>query len=225
MKTPPFVLDEPGVYALGHDMLGMYIGCSKNVLTRFKRHKSKLIANKHSNEKLQDAWNTSGGAGFSFVVLEVTPFYYEAENFWVNEFDTFRNGLNRSAGGGGFKQHSTETRKKISIGKLGDKNPAKKSGAAISAALRGRSLSESHKLAISKAGKGKMSGDKNPAKRLEVRAKISAAMLGKTYGPRPAQSKALTGRVGVNNGVTAKRVSPEDAKELFALGWVAGNLK
>jgi len=42
----------------------------------------------------------------------------------------------------------------------------------------GKKITEEHKMKISKANKGRLAGDKNPSKRLEVRVKISKAKMG-----------------------------------------------
>lgn len=226
VKMPPFVKDEPGVYALSHPVSGIYIGCSKTILTRLYSHLGLLKRNKHPNKKLQSAWSIANGKNFEFCVLSVTADYYQAEHRWISDFDSYRNGLNNTSGGErGFEAHTPEVRERLSKTKQGDLNPAKKSGALISAGLKGRKLTEEHRKNISLGGKGKQAGDLNPAKRPEVRAKISASQKGKIRGPRPKQAQALQGRFAMNNGTITRVVHPEEAASLAAQGWVRGRKK
>lgn len=226
MKLPPCFINEPGVYAIGHDELGVYVGCSKNVPARVGRHRAHLVRGIHPNKKLQAAWTATSGEGFSVCVLESTESYYAAEKKWIALFDSCFNGFNATTGGNrGFVLHDEDARNAISASKLGELNPAKRSGKAISEALTGRKLSEQTKVKISLSGKGKQLGDANPARRPEVRAKLSAAMKGKRLGPRPEHAAKLIGKVAVNNGVVCRLVQKEEAELLLAAGWSKGRKK
>lgn len=59
----------------------------------------------------------------------------------------------------------------------------------------------------------KTTGDLNPAKRPEVRAKISKSNVGNT---------ATKGRVWMNNGIERKMIKPEQINEYLLIGWKIG---
>lgn len=46
-----------------------YIGSSKNIKSRFSRHKTSLRKNIHENTYLQNAWNKDGEGSFCFNIL------------------------------------------------------------------------------------------------------------------------------------------------------------
>lgn len=63
--------DVPGVYTIYNKISGeRYIGSSLNVRRRCRFHESKLRSEKHTNAKLQHAWNKHGAGAFVFVLLE-----------------------------------------------------------------------------------------------------------------------------------------------------------
>ena len=47
-----------------------YVGSSKNIKVRWKRHKNDLNKNCHYNPHLQNAWNKYGEKNFKFIVIE-----------------------------------------------------------------------------------------------------------------------------------------------------------
>lgn len=80
----------------------VYIGRTKNPRKRQNDHFSYLRKGKHPNTHLQRAFNKYGEGSFYFEVLEkFIPDDKVAvrEIHWVNEFDSYRNGFNRSFGG------------------------------------------------------------------------------------------------------------------------------
>lgn len=216
---PPFVDEEPGVYAIHDSDGGVYVGCSKNIPARLRYHRAKLKANKHPNERMQAAWNARGEGAFIACVLEPTSDYYAAEARWVAAFDCVAQGWNRAPGGGGFQSHTLATRQKIALAKRGSRNPAKNNRDAISAGLRGRALSDEHRANIGAAVRGKLLGELNPAKRPEVRAKIAAARRGVPVGPRPQHAESMRGRISITDGTTTKRVRPESLDAFLIAGW------
>lgn len=50
----------------------VYIGSSKNVLTRLRKHRLDLRKGKHHSSRLQHAWNKYGEKNFRFEILEIT---------------------------------------------------------------------------------------------------------------------------------------------------------
>jgi group I intron endonuclease len=65
-----------------------YVGSAVNFSRRKARHFSELRHNKHSNSKLQNAWNKYGEKSFVFVVVEEvqdTTLLLKVENRWLKE--------------------------------------------------------------------------------------------------------------------------------------------
>jgi len=61
-----------GVYLIKNKITGnYYVGSSVNIYRRSSGHKSKLLANKHSNQHLQNAINKYGIENFCFEILEL----------------------------------------------------------------------------------------------------------------------------------------------------------
>lgn len=85
-----------GIYSLYFEEIDskVYIGQSVNIEKRYKDHKSALQTQKHTNYKLQEAYNLYGFPQFS--VIEKCSFEELdiLEIFWTNEFDSIINGLN-----------------------------------------------------------------------------------------------------------------------------------
>ena len=95
------------------------------------------------------------------------------------------------------KNHSEETKYKISIALKGVPKPSRTAehSAKISVALKGVPKSEETKAKQSAAVKGKPSSNKGNPRSEETKAKISAAMKGKKRGPRtPEQNAANSAR-------------------------------
>lgn len=80
-----------------------YVGQTKDFDKRWRQHSSRLLANKHENYHLQNAWNKYGADNFVFVIIEECPSDCRdgREMFWIKEKDSFANGYNLDQGGGG----------------------------------------------------------------------------------------------------------------------------
>jgi|688.fasta_scaffold441283_3 group I intron endonuclease len=79
-----------GVYMIKNIINGLvYIGSSNKMRHRRNQHFSCLRANKHSNNKLQNAFNKYGEENFFFSVLEICSenVLIEKEQFWIDFFD------------------------------------------------------------------------------------------------------------------------------------------
>lgn len=87
-----------GIYALSfNDYNSIYIGQSVNIEQRTGKHISLLKHNKHYNGKLQNMFNEHGAPTVDIIEICSIPELTQKENFWINEFDTFKNGLNLRA--------------------------------------------------------------------------------------------------------------------------------
>ena len=96
-----------------------YIGQSKDIDTRWKKHIYELTHNKHHNDYLQKSWNKYGKENFRFYNLERCCFEMldEKERYWIDYYDTLdRNcGYNLKDGGqNGGSTLTIETREKLS---------------------------------------------------------------------------------------------------------------
>lgn len=105
----------------------IYIGSAVNLRNRRRQHFNELRQNKHSNPKLQRAWNKYGEQAFIFEVLElVLPIFLTArEQYWFNKLKPFgRKGFNiaREAGSQLGFNHSPEARERIGRSQIGKKN-------------------------------------------------------------------------------------------------------
>lgn len=64
-----------GIYNIVNKTNGKkYIGSSRNIQSRWSKHKSLLRHNKHENIKLQNAWNKYGEEMFEFIIVEECEF-------------------------------------------------------------------------------------------------------------------------------------------------------
>lgn len=84
-------------------------GIGKTFETRWNEHLRDLRRNKHINrngkpDKLQNAWNKYGEDNFTFDILEVIEnleLLDEREVYWIEYYDSFKNGYNQTKGGEG----------------------------------------------------------------------------------------------------------------------------
>ncbi len=122
-----------------------YVGQSFDINGRKKKHIYRLRKNTHESPHLQNAWNKYGEENFEFSVLEILDFYdieilNQREAYWMEYYDS-RNGnlgYNKREPGSNGKHSeeskrkasetekgkfvSKETREKISLSNMGNKN-------------------------------------------------------------------------------------------------------
>ena len=82
----------------------------------------------------------------SKIIIDTNP---ELEISYIQEYDSYKNGLNSNLGGGGVIKHNKDTRKLISV--AGKKNKGKR----VSSQWKGKKRSEKMKLKLSQSKKGK----------------------------------------------------------------------
>lgn len=95
-----------GIYALvfKDDDSKYYIGKSlAGIKYRYKEHCSKLVNGTHVNYLLQDKYNELRESPILYIIEELNDpnIINTKEIFWINEFDSFRNGFNLTIGGEG----------------------------------------------------------------------------------------------------------------------------
>lgn len=84
-----------GIYALYWEEQDLiYIGQSVNIENRYKEHLRNLIGNKHTNYKVQNAYELYGNP--RHIILEecLPDLLYAKEVAWTKEFNSLLNGLN-----------------------------------------------------------------------------------------------------------------------------------
>ena len=115
------------VYKIENKLNGKsYIGITCDIKRRLRQHLWALRNNRHSNSKLQRAFNKYGENNFSMSVIEEIDcdFDYIArrEIYFISVFDSCNNGYNLTYGGDGtdFRSVSDETKKKQSEAMLGN---------------------------------------------------------------------------------------------------------
>lgn len=105
----------------------VYIGESVNIYSRWRDHKSSLKSGKHYNTHLQNAWNKYGESNFVFSIVEKCEKdkLNEMEMYYIDLFDSLKNGYNLTAGGEGMNcyVYTQELREKRSKQLSGKNNP------------------------------------------------------------------------------------------------------
>lgn len=95
-----------------------YIGQSVDIYHRWLTHRSDLRNNNHANIHLQRAWNKYGEENFKHYILEECEetFLNDCEIKWINFYNSYKDGYNRTIGGEGTRGFvlSEERKKQIS---------------------------------------------------------------------------------------------------------------
>lgn len=106
----------------------MYIGSTINGRGRWFQHKSALKRGLHGNEYLQDSWKKYGEENFDFIILECIivddkKYVLSREQYYIDKYDTMNreNGFNKSPADLENNPIPEETRKKISLKRIGKK--------------------------------------------------------------------------------------------------------
>lgn len=202
-----------------------YVGQSRDIEKRWKRHQSNLEKNQHDNCILQRTWNLHGESAFLWVIFERVPHQdlASAELRISNQLSSMvPTGFNLKVGE--FQGViSAETRTKMSRAKLGRKcgPPSAQTKAKISAALTGKKLppevlaraiakrppyplglvpSAATRAKISKSKMGHLVSE-------ETRAKLSAAHLGRKQTPEQIAAM-LAGKRRAREQRNQKQLSP-----------------
>ena len=119
-----------GVYKIVNKITNkIYVGSATDIKKRWRDHKWHLNHNKHHNSHLQLSWNRYGADAFEFLlILECSvDKLLIIEKEYIDKYNCFNNkfGYNINDPEHVFlnRKHSEETKQKLSIQKLGDKNP------------------------------------------------------------------------------------------------------
>lgn len=127
IKNKENLPSEPGIYLITNLKNNhKYIGQSINIKNRFQRHHLCDYKNKkssHYNSQLYQAFRKYKIENFEVQILELCEMSKldEREIFWIEYYDTYRNGYNATIGGQNWteKIHSeeTETKRKNTLSK------------------------------------------------------------------------------------------------------------
>ena len=146
-----------GIYGI-HNLINdkWYVGQAVNIRARWNAHKSMLSRNERESIHLLRAWQKYGPDAFEWVILEeCSPEVLdEREKYWISQKDSYKNGYNRTLGGGGIhgyqitKEHK-EKIKKATLAKWADPEHRK----VRLNAMRTATDTDEYRSKISEAGK------------------------------------------------------------------------
>lgn len=98
-----------GIYGI-HNLVNdkWYVGQAANIRMRWNAHRSLLSRGARDSIHLLRAWKKYGADAFEWVILEECPVEEldQKEIEWINRKDSYRNGYNRTIGGGGCRGFS-----------------------------------------------------------------------------------------------------------------------
>lgn len=119
-----------GIYCIQNKIDGKrYVGQSKHIYRRWKKHKWELNKSQHINVHLQHAWDKYGENNFKFKILELCEqdVIDEREKFYINRYKCLdqKYGYNLESGGHNYKKLSESTKNKLKKG-LEKANEARK---------------------------------------------------------------------------------------------------
>jgi group I intron endonuclease len=104
----------------------LYVGFSKDIYSRWVKHKSELRRNRHTNDYLQNSWNLYGEESFKFIIIEKCNDQDDIKSkeiYYIALFDTLRpRGFNLTSGGEGPLNPSEETLLRKSKARKGKKH-------------------------------------------------------------------------------------------------------
>ena len=183
---------KSGIYIIKNTVNGkVYIGSSTNVVRRRQTHFAQLRKNKHHNPHLQSAFNKYGKDSFEYAVLQYCSVeeLIRIEDFYINHYRAMdrERGYNTNTA----ERHtlSEETKKKISLSLMGNRNPN-----------FNKRLSIEYRTKISNS----LIGSRNPnfhkhlskSHREKISASVSLAMKGipKSEAHKKSLSMALKGK-------------------------------
>lgn len=143
----------PGIYKITNvETKKFYIGSSNIVKRRAKEHHKKLISGTHSNPFFQNAFIKYGIENFIFEILELCSYedLIVREQYWLDETKCYDSliGYNICCKADSPRDPSEATRKKMS--ESGKKRPPKseETRRRLSESLKGKTISEAHKLIV-----------------------------------------------------------------------------
>ncbi len=168
-----------GIYKIQNKVNGkVYIGSSKNIEWRWNNHISSLDAHSPKcNRILQIAWDKYGEDNFIFEIVEECPeeLLIERESYWIKFYDSKNKEKGYNIRNPEIHEPlHQETKKRISESlKTKYSEDRLKGKRHVSF---GKSISEEHKMKISKSNRGPNNGMYGKETSLEVKQKISKSV-------------------------------------------------
>ena len=218
-----------GVYCITNLINGKkYIGKSdNNVLVRLRHH----MQGKKSNSHLQDSIKKYGIENFRFEILELCDksICGQRERYWIEKFDTFKNGYNHTTGGEGesgwhLSPEAIEKTAKVHRGKIMSEHTKK----LLSDARKGTPISEENKKKLSKMFRGKGNPFYGKHHTEETKQKLSKIHKNTPKSTIDKLSNFRTkdniGRFWINDGVNNKFVHQNVYDNLDQTIWKKGRL-
>lgn len=206
-----------GIYEIRNTINGKrYIGSSVNIKSRWRSHKTAILAKTSECTKLQRAWNKYGGQSFVFNIVEIVngdkEELYKREQYYIDFYDTVRHGYNilASAGSCAGCKLSDKTRTRMSESHKRE-NLSDETRIRMSESHKRENLSEETLRKMSISATGRRHTD-------EAKAKISEANRGEKhpfYGlakeDNPNYGKVLSAetRAKIASAHKGKKLSPE----------------
>lgn len=106
-----------GIYKITNNINGkVYVGLSIDIHRRWKEHKSKIYRSKYKNSYLYNSFDKHKINNFTFEIIEKCKQQkiIEREIYWIEYYDSYKNGYNITSGGQGtFGYKHTDEDKKI----------------------------------------------------------------------------------------------------------------
>ena len=180
-----------GVYKITNSANGkVYIGQSIDVDRRIMRHKKDLENGRSICKELQHDYDENqGGISFSVLCECSVDELDDKEKGYIEEYDSTNplKGYNKRVWGNWMTRTvSSETRRKLSDGKVGDKNPMYGYHPTEEELAERSERMKKHSAEISARMKGRFAGEKHPMygkhHTADAIAKMSAARVGKSSG-------------------------------------------
>lgn len=109
------ILNKPGIYRLAFPD-GSYVGQSKNVKSRLKQHKDKILEGIHPNKKIRAGIESHGEPEYEVLEYCSLGALNAAEIHWMDVYDCFPNGYNLKEGGDYTRPYGNEQYINIVLG-------------------------------------------------------------------------------------------------------------
>jgi len=199
-----------------------YIGSAQNYLLRWKHHRFLLLKGRHHSRHMQAAWKKYGGDRFQFNILifcqpNLLLFY---EQLVIDAYKPEYNTLPIAGSPRGMR-HSTETKAKISLSRIGNKytlgyRHRPETLAKMAKAKLGNTFTKGkprNRVAVEKSA----AAHRGMRRSTETRLRISLAAKGKKRGPRSEEwcrniSAAQKGRVPSPESIEKMRATKKGSR-------------
>jgi predicted GIY-YIG superfamily endonuclease len=213
-----------GIYSITNLANGKrYIGQSVDLELRLRKHRERLVSNRHGNKHLQGAYNQYGKDAFVFeIIAECAVDQLDSlECGYIEHFNTMdkRYGYNQQTGGHNNHKASDELRERLSKAHKG-LFPSLETRLKQAAARLGKKRSPEVRRRMSESRKGIVFSE-------EHRKNLANARKGKPLGPHSEETKRKIAQSLMGHPPTQKtgwKHTPEakkkmsDARKLFLQG-------